>query len=195
MVTLISLSPSLRSMTQRTEAESVVSSSSETLPPYLPLTSPDHKPPLTLTESTTNHTPSVSSENLPHLSLSLLPFSNSLPLPSTRSSLHLKTEGHLASQDDHMTSLSSHMTLRKRETQCVVPTATLSLNIPQDSERLVRSKIRRQVVVANGNCSPPAGVKRLTTHLPATGLEPVLESSVMSPPSRNLRFRPYTGKT
>lgn len=194
-------------MTQRTEAEVVVSNPPDPLPPPPPpslLSHPHqtHRNPPLLPENTVNHTPSLSSEYLPRMSVSLHPLSNVPSFSSSLSSVtnrHPKAPGeHAMSHRDHVTSHMSHMTLRRREAQCGVPAATpivpCSLNVALDSDQVVRSKIRRQVVVANGNCSPPSGVKRLN-QLPTTGSEPVLEAST-SPPARNLRFRPYTlGKT
>ena len=112
----------------------------------------------------------------------------------------------MTSHDDHMTSSVSHMTLRKRDTQSVLPMTTVptscTLTLPQDTNKLTRPKIRHQVVVTNGNCSPPTAVKKLTQLSPPHSRqpdEPVLRTSLSPPssgPASNLRFRPYTlGKT
>jgi hypothetical protein len=201
-----------RSMKQRAVIWPVVDNSIEPLPPSPPslLTHrhQTHRTPLPLPESTFNHTPSLSSEHLPRVSLSLHPVStagsssSSSPTSVTNnrgSHYSRAAEDHMTSHRDHVTPHASHMTLRRREGQFGVPVVShavpCSLNVSQYSEQLIRSKVRRQVVVANGNCSPPSGVKRLT-QLPTTGSEPVLETSTTSPPARNLRFRPYTlGKT
>lgn len=146
-----------------------------------------------------NHTPSTLSDTLPHLSVPLQPIpfisSYSLPLPLSRSTNFRGAGSHMTSQDDHM---MSHMTLRRRDLQgaSVQPAlTTTSLN-----DKLIRPKIRHQVVT-NGNCSPPAGIKKLT-QLPLTSKqgEPVFKTGNSPPatsgPARNLRFRPYSqGKT
>ena len=199
-------------MKQRAVIWPVVDNSIEPLPPSPPslLTHrhQTHRTPLPLPESTFNHTPSLSSELLPRVSLSLHPVStagsssSSSPTSVTNnrgSHYSRAAEDHMTSHRDHVTPHASHMTLRRREGQFGVPMVShavpCSLNVSQYSEQFIRSKVRRQVVVANGNCSPPSGVKRLT-QLPTTGSEPVLETSTTSPPARNLRFRPYTlGKT
>ena len=207
--------PLLRSMKQRAVIWPVVDNLIEPLPPPPPSLLPHHhqthQTPLSLPESTFNHTPSLSSEHLPRVSLSLHPVSTAessssssssslTPVSNNRGSHYSRAAGdHMTSHQDHVTPHSSHMTLRRREGQFGVPMVShavpCSLNVSQYSEQFIRSKVCRQVVVANGNCSPPSGVKRLT-QLPATGSEPVLETSTTSPPARNLRFRPYTlGKT
>ncbi|CAI8037997.1 hypothetical protein GBAR_LOCUS21200 [Geodia barretti] len=204
-----------RSMKQRAVIWPVVDNLIEPLPPPPPslLTHhhETHQTPPSLPESTFNHTPSLSSEHLPRVSLSLHPVSTAessssssssslTPVSNNRGSHYSRAAGdHMTSHQDHVTPHSSHMTLRRREGQFGVPMVShavpCSLNVSQYSEQFIRSKVCRQVVVANGNCSPPSGVKRLT-QLPATGSEPVLETSTTSPPARNLRFRPYTlGKT
>lgn len=201
------LSPSLtRSMTHNKMTESVAATSPVALSPSPSL------PPNPLhchhTQTTTiplpqsyNHSPAAaptSSSFLPNLSVPIQAISSaasySLPLALNRSTNCKGSGSHVTSQEDHM---MSHMILRRRDLQLpsVQPVLATTLN-----DRLVRPKIRGQIVT-NGNCTLPAGIRRLS-QLPAVSKqdEPVLKTSnssmTTSRPTRNLRYRPYShGKT
>lgn len=197
-----------RSMTHRIETEPVTSSTVlptpiTSLPTPHPLRSHTHLLPNT---ATCNHTPNSSETHS-----QLLVFTSTSPNTSLSSSngatstesqiLHTgrestatncKAGGHVPSHADHVMSHVGHMTLRRRDAQCTVPLATcVPVPFPQDSNRLIRPKIRHPVVT-NGDCSPLAGQN---FELPPSSRqeEPVLKTSG---PARNLRYRPYTlGKT
>ena len=191
---------SIRSMSQKTETETTNS----TLPSHTSTNHPLHThqahkptlPSLPQITGTYNHTPCSSAELLPQVSVPLLSISaNSLPLSlSNKSTNHKAAGSHVTPHEDHVTSHASHMTLRKRDSQytSVLPTTTgtcTSLNIHQDSSKLVRPKTR-QCVVPNGKCSPPAGIRRLAPSPKQEQDEPVLRTG--NSPARNLRFRPYS---
>ena len=192
--------------------------STPSLPPSLHLHQSHHShkvsPPLPTITSTCNHTPNSASEqpSVSPLSSSICPSSSTNTSsscgsphhsPPHRESVSTMTEckaagSHVTLHDDHLISHAGHMTLRRRDAQCVnvlpPPTVCPPLNLPQESNRITRPKIRQQQVVTNGEYSPPA---------PAPGgrkfpqLPPGLDASPPgSGPARNLRYRPYPlGKT
>ena len=192
-------------MTESGGTSPVGSSPTSSLPPntHNPLhTHHTPKPTLPLPQ-TYNHnpaaTPATASNSLPQLALSLQPISSTacypLPLPLNRPTNCKDAGSHVTSQEDHM---MSHMTLRRRDLQCssVQPVLAATLN-----DRLIRPKIRNQVVTNGSHSSPPSGIRCLA-QLPATSKqdEPVLKTGISPPatsgPARNLRFRPYPhGKT
>lgn len=208
-------------MAHKTNSEPVITSSTSlatptpSLPPSLHLHrshhSHKHSPPLPTITSTCNHTPHSASEQpstSSHSSSVCLSSTNTSSScgtpqhsPPHRESVSTMTdckaaESHVMLHDDHLTSHVGHMTLRRRDAQCVntLPTtACHPLNLPQESNRLTRPKIRHQVVT-NGDYSPPAsapGGRKFPQLPPGSNTSPP-----GSGPARNLRYRPYPlGKT
>lgn len=198
-------------MTYKVEAEPVTSSTglpTPSLPTSHPLRSHSHKPAPLPDTATCNHTPK-SSETRPILTFctSTAPSlceTNGTSAGDTQHSCResiatdWKAGSHVTSCDDHVTSHVSHMTLRKRDAQCTTVLSATCAQLPfsQDSSKLIRPKIRHQVVT-NGECSPPGGQKFPPLPPGSKQEDRVLKSSLPgSGPARNLRFRPYTlGKT
>ena len=207
-----------RSMTHRIETEPVTSSTglpTPSLPMPHPLRTHSHKSAPLPDTATCNHAPNCP-EGPSHLSspccmsttaTSTPPVSETNGTLSTVDFQHScrestatnwKTGSHVTSCDDHVTSHVSHMTLRKRDAQCLTVSSgtSLPLPLPQESSKLIKPKIRHRVVT-NGDCSPPGGQKFPPLPPSSKQDDQVLKSSLPgSGPARNLRFRPYTlGKT
>lgn len=209
-------------MAHKTNSEPAVinsaglTTSTPSFPPFLHPNRSHHfhklSPALPTITSTCNHTPHSTSEQL-----SLSPQSSSIFPSSTntssscgspqhspphRESVSTMTEckaagSHVMLHDDHLTSHVGHMTLRRRDAQCVnmlPPTACPSLNLSQESNRFTRPKIKQQQVGTNGEYSPPAstpGGRKFPQLPPGSDTSPP-----GSGPARNLRYRPYPlGKT
>lgn len=196
-------------MTHRIETEPVTSSTgfpTPSLPMPHPLRSHSHKSAPLPDTATCNHTPNCP-EGPSHFSSPtscLSAATSASPLSDTNGTLstvdfqhsctatNWKAGSHVTC-DDHVTSHVSHMTLRKRDPQCMtVSSATSVPAFPPDSNKPIRPKIKHQVVT-NGDCSPPGGQKFPPLPPSSKQDDQVLKSSLPgSGPARNLRFRPYT---